>query len=371
MIFQNPASTPTKLPTTRIQQRPHQHNVTSNIWRQWERLTVSGIRVNNKRYNFVQTFFVWFLALAALYLLRLIAKRRKDDNKLPDDDPAGFWKDRHLIFCMSSGRSGSKHLYNVLEAGNNIRSFHEPNPSMTGSILQNVLFKGKRSDTFDERANLKLDAIQRELRGTKPIVTYAETSHMFIKTFSDIILHRLGDVANITIISLHRPLSDVIYSQLTLGWFSKRHSGNGVWYYDINDLHQGERILSVNVNKFNTTSLASPIEKLIGYNADILQRQKLLREQVGKMQKEGRWNSVRIIDVNVGDLSGSEAITRFLSKAGITPDKRRLQLLSAQDDNQRELKKDRVHVSSTRRDVNQRLNELSGKISILQHAVGH
>lgn len=346
------------MPSTRLQPR----QLAGNAWRQWERFTVAGFRVNNKRHSTVQGFLAWFFLLVALYLLRWIAKKSKGNDDWVGSDSVKFWKGRNLFFCVSPGRSGSKHLRNVFDAAVDIRSFHEPEPSMTGNVLRSVLLQGLRAQSFQERADIKLSAIRNELEGTPLNVGYAETSHMFVKTFADVLLNRLGDVANITVVALHRPLTRVIWSQLRLGWFSPGHSGHRVWYYDVQELHESERKVSFNFN------LTTAVDRLIGYNADILHREAELRQQIGKMQERGRWDSVRVVDVNIDDLSSPSEITQFLRNLGLRVDRQRIQLLSKQDDNTRELKKDRVAVDISIQDVERRVDSLANKLPILRQA---
>lgn len=326
---------------------------TVNIWRQWERFTISGIRINNKRYTATQGLLTWLLLLIGLYVLRLLAKNSSDwdDDDWSNDLSVSFWKDRHLIFCISPGRSGSLHVHNVLDAASETRSFHEPEPKMTGSVFQSVFLKGKREETFETRSALKLGAIRKQLEGTSSNVVYAETSHMFIKTFADIIL-QLGDIANITIISLHRPLNQIVLSQLHLGWFSPNHSGHHEWYYDVSEVHESERVLPLGL-KFTTA-----VDRCIAYNADILQRGEDLRHDVHEMQQAGRWENVHFVDVNITHLSSPSNVRLFLNTLGLGVDQRRLQLLSNQDDNQRETKKDRVQSVITIEEVAQRIKKL-------------
>lgn len=337
---------------TRLQPRQH----ASTVWRQWERFTVAGIRVNNKRYSPIQAFFAWFLVLVTLYVMRWIAMKRIKHENLDDQNSKQFWQGRHLIFCISPGRSGSKHLRNVLDAAEHVRSFHEPQPAMTGNVLQTVLMQGLRSQSFKDRSNMKLSAIRNEVEGTLPSVAYAETSHMFVKTFSDVVLQNLGDIANISIIVLHRPLAQVLYSQLRLGWFAPGHSGYLVWYYDVQDLHESERKYSTDMN------LTTALDRLIGYNADVIQRREELRQEVDRMHGQGRWKNVQIVDVNLSDISSSNSVTQFLNKLGLRADQKRIQLLSAQDDNDRELKKDRTGIDISLADVSRRLEDLQKKL---------
>lgn len=331
-----------------------------NAWRQWERFTVFGFRIHNKRYSAVQGLVTWLLILVALYLLRIFAKNNDDwDDDWDDDRTAQFWQERHLIFCTSPGRSGSLHLRNVLDVADATTSFHEPEPRLTGQIFRDVFLNGKREETFDARAEAKLAAIRTELEGSAPNVAYAETTHMFVKMFADVILQNLGDMANITIVALHRPLHRIVWSQIRLGWFSPSHSGQNEWYYDISKLHQSERILPLQLN------FSSSLDRSIGYNADVLQRGVNLRHEVRKMKLRGRWENVRFVDVNITDLSSATGVTTFLNNLGLRADQRRLQLLTNQDDNQRDIKKDRVQNEITMEAVTQRISKLRDKIEDL------
>lgn len=346
--------------TARLQGRPHggvnmNINMNINVWRQWERFTQGGIRVNDKRYIGTQVFLVWFILLVGLLLLRVIVKRRKESGDDLADDANGLWKNRHLIFAMSAGRSGSKHLRNVLDCAENIRAFHEPNPAMNGNTLKEIFLQGHRKQTFESRANEKLIAIRRELEGTKPSVSYAETSHMFVKTFADVVLSRLGDVANITILDLNRPMSKVILSQLQLGWFTAHHSGLDSWYYNVFDIHSSEQVVHFN---HSFISYQSQIDKLIAYNADVLQRRHNLRVEIERMQKkENRWKNVRVVDVSIDQLTAVDDIMRFFNQLNLEADQRRVELLSMQDDNRRQFKKDRADIHSAPDQVDNRLKQ--------------
>lgn len=332
-------------------------------WRHWQRFSTTGLRVFGRQYLPGQVFSLWFLLLVLAYFLHAI--RRPFGNREIDgraDQDMSFWQDRHLIFCLSPGRGGTKHLRNVLDASRNVRSFHEPPPTMTGSTLTEVILEGRRKETFTSRAIGKLSAIREQLDGTMMDVVYAETSHMFVKTFADVVLDNIGDVANISIVDLHRPTSHIVASQIRLGWFKKEHSGLGRWYYDVNGVHSSERVLKLStiaeINVLDNSTEQSAIDKAIAYVADVRVRSDRLRERVDYMHTQGKWGNVRVIDADVRHLDKTENAQKLLRQLGIEPEPRRLELLPQQDDNERELRKDKVAATVTIDEVYRRIVSL-------------
>lgn len=340
-------------------------SVMRESWRHWQRFSTTGLQVFGRQYPPGQVFSLWFLLLVVAYVLQLI--RRPFENREIDgraDQDTSFWQDRHLIFCLSPGRGGTKHLRNVLDASRNVRSFHEPPPTMTGSTLTKVILEGRRKETFTSRAIGKLSAIREQLDGTMMDVVYAETSHMFVKTFADVVLDNIGDVANISIVDLHRPASQIVASQIRLGWFTKEHSGLGRWYYDVSGVHLSERVLNLStnaeINVLDNTTEQSVIDKAIAYVADVRVRSDKLRERVDHMHTQGRWRNVRVIDADVRHLDKTENVQKLLRQLGIEPEPRRLELLPQQDDNEREMRKDKVAATVSIDEVHRRIVSLRG-----------
>lgn len=344
----------------------------NEYWHRWERFTKYGVKVNGKRYTSTQLLQAWALVLAVLYILLwlsgavpdVLSLGRLGDSSLEVDEE--FWRGRHLVFCISPGRAGSKYLRNVLDTAEGVIARHEPEPKMNGVFLEQVILQGKREETFEERANIKLAAIRDALEGTEPDVVYAETSHMFVKTFSDIILDKLGDVAKISIVFLRRPAREMVWSQLRLGWFSKGHSGKNVWYYDPNDVHPSEKQTSYVTNSSN------PIDTLIAYNADVLQRGVELEREVKKRRKERRWRNVRTFETLLLDISGDAAeagVLKLLTRVGLRADKDKLDLLRQQDRNARDAKKDRVLLGVKREEVDERLEVMKNKLPLLRQVM--
>lgn len=342
------------------------------LWRQWERFSRSGIKVNQKSYSSAYLLAVWATVLVILYFLLWISRREfvnspsgRYKTEASFQKESQFWYGRHLIFCISPGRAGSLYLRNLLDSADDIIAKHEPDPKMNDKYLEQVILKGKREQTLEERAEKKLKAIRDTLEGTSPDVAYAETSHMFVKTMADAILHKLANTAKISIIFLHRPAKDTIFSQLRLGWFSKDHSGRNVWYYDPNDVHESEKQISYNTNSSNV------IDSLIGYNADVLQRGVDLQRLIKQHHKDGDWKFVNLYETTLASISGNsdEGIIKLLSRLGLKVSKPKLKLLRKQDTNARDIKKDKFATSSTVEDVAKRLEYMSNKIPLLKQVM--
>lgn len=306
-------------------------------WRQWGRVTVAGVRLRHKRTPFyLHALAAWIIILVLLYVLRLFAKNSHAENMASmttenkyDDKDTEFWTKRHLIFCISAGYAGSDRLTRVLGAARDTRAFHQPRPEMADDTLRAVLLEGRRSESFASRTAEKLGAIKRELARSSKDIVYAETSHMFIKTFADVILYTLGDIANISIIALHQPLHLVIFNQLNNHWFSSSPPDNRVWYYDVADVHKSERVFPANF------SAESVVDRAIAYNTDVWLRGQRLKQSVKHMHKLGRWQHVHIVDIRVEDMMSSNAIFSIFRSLGLKVNHRRLNMLSedVNDDN--------------------------------------
>jgi hypothetical protein len=134
-----------------------------------------------------------------------------------------FLDSRNLIFSINSGRSGSRYLAELLATADNIQAFHEAEPTMSGVFLQMVT-SNPPADSFRERS-IKAGVIRQILDRLPAGTGYAETNHMFIKTFSDVVMEAFQD-CNIHVIVLRRYLPAVLKSFINMGYFSAR---NRVW----------------------------------------------------------------------------------------------------------------------------------------------
>lgn len=337
--------------------KPHSSSTTlATWWRRWEQFTRHGIRVKTKRYNSAQLLRAWGLILGTLYLIVWLYgwNRSLHSNREQLTLDEEFFRDRHLVFCISGGRSGSKYLSNVLGVGEGVIALHEPEPKMTDEWLREVILKGRRLETFEQRKKVKIEAIREVLEGMDEGVVYAETSHMFVKTFADVILESVGDIAKVTVVFLRRRMKDTIWSQVKLGWFREGHSGRNVWYYDVADAHPSERMWK----GVNGTEV---VDLLVGYNLDVVKRGMELERIVRQKHGEGLWKRVRVEKLLLLDVSGSAAeigVRHFLRGIGLVASENRLELLRGMDRNDRDVKKDGVKVGVTRKDVETRIDAL-------------
>lgn len=129
-----------------------------------------------------------------------------------------------LFFCINSGRSGSKYLAELINTSEEVLSYHEPVPSMNGFYL-NLINEKKYAETFSQR-RYKSHAIKNILLKLPEEKIYCETNHMFIKTFSDVIVN---DFKKTEVIILRRQLARVLKSFIELGYFSEKNNNWTFW----------------------------------------------------------------------------------------------------------------------------------------------
>ncbi len=126
-----------------------------------------------------------------------------------------------LLFCINSGRSGSQYLSVLLNSSEEINAYHEPEPTMTGKYL-NMIYMYPYPNTIGRR-RIKSLAIKKILSTYSAEEIYCETSHMFIKTYFDVIMK---DFQNVDVLILRRDLASVLKSFIELGYFSDK---NDIW----------------------------------------------------------------------------------------------------------------------------------------------
>ena len=346
-----------------LRQRPRKGLEKRMTWRRWLR------RRANRPLFFIDsvTSAPYMVLWIVLILLAFVVTRGSWSFSTVSLSRAAFkaemnvFAGRRFVFCVTPGRSGSKYMKAVLNAASDIISLHEPHPQMNDGVLRSVIIEGKRRETLEMRSKMKLESIAKIMYGTPAGVAYAETSHMFVKTFADVVLNALENVSReVVILYVHRDLADVVLSQMRLGWFQPSHSGNKVWYYNIEDVHASERVI-------NATGLFSDskLDTAIGYNLDIRRRADKLKEYVRKQKDQGLLNNVQEVDVSLHDLDATKSknVESFLRTIGLQPDVGRLAVLGMQEVNSRDFKKDQAHSEITKDDVRQRLDQLSGMIA--------
>ena len=130
------------------------------------------------------------------------------------------------FFCINSGRSGSKYLTTLFAASPEAVAYHEAPPQMNGDLLR--LAENEPYEATYAARRVKAAAVRGLLANASERHTYAETNHMFIKTFFDVAMGELGQQAGerVGVVLLRRELAAVVKSFAELGIFTER---NTVW----------------------------------------------------------------------------------------------------------------------------------------------
>jgi hypothetical protein len=206
--------------------------------------------------------------------------------------------DNRLIFCINSGRAGSEYLTTLLGSAKDVAAFHEPHPAMSGRFLE-MVNRLPLEKTFAER-KIKVEAIREKLRELPPGKIYAETNHMFIKTFFDVVLDSFPR-ENITIVVLRRDLIKVLKSFLSMGYFSSKNQAWPLWMHCVpsanslfkpprsyNKMTQSERILSY------LFDIECKIENFLSKNKDL-----------------------NVVEINLDQIQIDIGIDNFFSQLGV------------------------------------------------------
>lgn len=200
-----------------------------------------------------------------------------------------------LTFSINSGRAGSGYLAALLGlASSELFVKHEAFPVMNGETLKSVKQYGLEP-SFTSRYQTKITAIKTALENS-PANHYVETSHVFIKTFWDIVMHEFSDNCHINIIVLRRYIPDVIFSMQRLN-FDKELPN---WYY----LSSDQRIAALKTNFIFNDEL----DRIIGYVLDVEAQVQLFQE---------RFPDVNYIEVRLEDLQTVEGAKYLFRKLGI------------------------------------------------------
>lgn len=128
--------------------------------------------------------------------------------------PHGERVGHRLVFSANPGRSGSGFLARLLDTSPSIDAGHERDPALTGPWVRRVAFQGH--DESSAERMIKLDVIARECAHLADGMIYADTSHLFVTTFADIVLDAV-DHELVSIIVLRRDPVLVARSYFTLG----------------------------------------------------------------------------------------------------------------------------------------------------------
>jgi len=204
-----------------------------------------------------------------------------------------------LLFCISSGRSGTNYLADLLGAAEEVLAFHEAEPTMTGKFLR-MINEAPYADSVNER-RIKVEAIRKiidEMPEGKSV--YCETNHMFIKTFFDVVVENFD---NVEVIVLRRDLSLVLASFLQMCYFSEV---NDVWP----DWFSSPNAVTAAVKPIGPDAALDRCDRSIAYLMDIEAR---------ALRFQRDYPEVTIHNVRVEELNDYDNVLRFFQDLRITP----------------------------------------------------
>lgn len=256
----------------------------------------------------------------------------------PEPQPAIAGARRRLLFCINSGRSGSEYLAQLLGTARDVYAFHEPEPLMTGRYLRIVLERDP-GESLSERS-IKARAIRQRMTVLPPEAIYAETSHMFIKTFADVVMEAFAD-HDVEVIVLRRYLPSVLMSFITMGYYSDRNPA--AWHAWMHTPGTGHCVFQP--PPFDGTP--DQYDLAIGYLLDIEARAQKFRE---------RYPGCRVHEVRLEGLQTPDEIRSFFKRLRLEPTERTWELAGARI-NVRSQRKAQFGIETTLEHCEQRLRQ--------------
>ncbi|MEY2959204.1 MAG: hypothetical protein RLZZ01_1772 [Actinomycetota bacterium] len=206
---------------------------------------------------------------------------------------------RRLIFSTNPGRSGSGFLAELLDRSDDIDAGHERLPTMTGPWLRRVEHLG--AEESRHRRRFKVEAIAHELGRLPPGVAYCDTSHMFAKTFADVVLDGFP-ATSITVIELRRDPVSTARSYFELGAVS---SVDGTWHdWMVNPLAPAARF------RVDPTTVESPFDLVFASLVDAHARAVDLRRGHPRIS----W-----IEADLADISTAAGAARLFDRLDARP----------------------------------------------------
>jgi hypothetical protein len=133
------------------------------------------------------------------------------------------------VFCINSGRAGSEYLANLLNTAANGYFEHEPEPQMIGQVLR-LAENYPYPDTVSDRRFKAETLVAKEnqlIQQYPRMAAWGETSHMFIKTYADVVVERFGE--RMKVIHLRRSPAQVLKSFVELRYFTEENPAWKSW----------------------------------------------------------------------------------------------------------------------------------------------
>ncbi|CAM9970675.1 unnamed protein product, partial [Hapterophycus canaliculatus] len=125
----------------------------------------------------------------------------------------------------STGRSGTHFLSKLLATAPGVVAFHEASPTLSGR--ETLMAAAAAPEESYGRRRHKADAVLRSARwhlSHKGLdtLTYVDTSHLFLKAFSDVIMRELATQFRVDVVVLRRDPAAILKSRIDLGHFCGR-----------------------------------------------------------------------------------------------------------------------------------------------------
>lgn len=155
-----------------------------------------------------------------LQVMRALRQQEASHTQLPE----------RLIFCVNTGRSGSRYLASLLDSCEGVLAEHEPRPGAGGA--RNMMHE-RLDSSFEQRRKLKISAIRRSMvsqRATdKGAIIYAETNPNFKVWIWDIALYEFAELERkrVDIMIVRKYIPALVKSIYELGWFQHGNKGEG------------------------------------------------------------------------------------------------------------------------------------------------
>ena len=243
-----------------------------------------------------------------------------------------------LVFCATSGRSGSEFLAGLLGSGPMVDAGHERAPQMTGPFARRVAYEPLAQSYEDRLA--KVDAVRVALGRLPANWIYADISHMFVKTYADVILDNFQH-ERISIVVLRRDPVAVAKSMFELDYFGLGNNFWKDWMIPPTARHSAFRL--------DRVEISDQFDLIFGYLVSIENRTAELRER----SPGANWIDVRL--ENLVNPDGASDLFRRLGTEAPTPD--RLAEITATPHNQKRGRKKKMGRRVSDEFLRQRLGE--------------
>ncbi len=204
-----------------------------------------------------------------------------------------------MIFSANPGRSGSATLASVLGHSPEIDAGHERVPAMTGPWLRRVARHGP-DESYRERF-LKAEAIAIERSHLASGQIYCDTSHMFVKTFADVVLAQFSD-DTIAVIGLRRDPALIARSFFELGLLGPQPGNWHDWMVCPTSPHAEFRI--------DPAAVTGQFDLIFASLVDTHAREQVLRRR----SPEVIW-----IDLELDELTSPGGVLRLFGQLGVRP----------------------------------------------------